>query len=191
MFGLIVAIAALAAPVTPPAMADRIAGAVSDDVLETDLVGLWYFAFVSPDGTIEKCNVIATVGDRTAAGKVCDEIVGRKVTPAVGLQGEPAYGSFIGSVSLAENFDGMPGGLLPPDLTVLVTSGANGRASINVAIGADGKVLACEPNGASNPLSGMACDEASRLGFPVETAKNGEPVAYTRPMIVQFELDRG
>jgi hypothetical protein len=195
MFGLVVAMTVLVAPVSSPAMADKVASSVGDDVLETDLVGLWYWAFVSPEGTIEKCNVLAVLGDdraaKKAAEKVCDEIVGERVKPAIGLYGRPSYGSFIGAISLAENVERMPAETLPPDLTIRTNGGSDGRVSVNVAIGADGKVLACEPSGGSDQLSRRACDEVSRLDFAVEKAKDGQAVGYLRPLMVKFEQERG
>jgi hypothetical protein len=190
MFGLIAAIMVLAIPESSPGMAEKVASSVGDDVLETNLVGLWYLAFVSPEGTIEKCNVVAVLGDdraaKRAAEKVCGKIVGRRVKPAIGLEGRPAYGSFIGSISLAENLERMPVETLPPDLTIQ-TSGLNGRVSINVAIGDDGKVLGCERGDGSDQLARRACDEVRQLGFAVEEAKDGRAVAYMRPMFVKFE----
>lgn len=190
MFGLIAAMMAMAVPASSAGMALNIQSAVGSEVLESGLASMWYEAFVAPDGTIEGCTVRATMGDAKAAPKVCSAIIGRKVSPAVGADGQPTYGYYRSALNFSDNLDPIAPDAVAADLALQVQglSVARARVGVTVSVGADGKVLACE---GSAGLARTACEQVKGLDLPVRKAKSGAAVGYLYPMIVEFQQDRG
>lgn len=190
MFGLIAAVMALAVPASGAGLADKIERGVSDEVLESGLVAMWYDAFVAPDGTIEQCTVRGAIGDSAAARQVCATIVGRKATPALGTDARPTYGTFVGALNFADNLERVPEDGVPPDMIIAaqgLPAGKPTRVGVTVAVGADGTVLECDPGPGSILLSRAACEQVRAAALPVRKAKSGAAVGYLSPMIVQFE----
>jgi hypothetical protein len=192
MFGLVAAIVALAVPASGAELASKIERKVSAEAEFNGLVGMWYEAFVAPDGSIEACTVRGAIGDARAARKVCDEIVGRTVKPAVGSDARPTYGVYVGALNFADNIDNLPPSA--PDMTIQakgLPGGKGARVGLTVVVDADGKVSSCWPDGAYTALSRTACDQVQTAALPVRKSKAGAAVRYTSPLVVEFELDRG
>lgn len=194
MFGLIVGAMALTIPASGAGLSAKIERGVSDKLLDGGLAGMWYEAFVAPDGTIEGCEVRAVIGDRGAAQKVCETVVGRTATPAVGPDGKAIYGSFVDVLNFADNFDRLPPAALAPDMIIQargLPGGKDARVGVTATVGTDGKVLACEPGTGLAALSRAACEQVMSTALRVRTSKAGAAVSYLQPLIVVFELDRG
>lgn len=189
MFGSLAVILAMALPQAAPGMDAKVKTDVSAEVAQTKLGGLWYEGFVDPDGNIESCQVLVAVGDTEAATKVCNQMVGRRVTPARDSESHKAYGYFLGSLSFTPEVAQMPVGVLQSDMTIEakgLPGGQRTRVGIAVNVGSDGKVIACDPGGDS-PLGKVACQQASTMDLPVSKSKDGAAVAYLRPLIVEFQ----
>ena len=195
MFALTLAVAAatLALPVPDSGFERTIEIAASREVRDSGLVGMWYEVFVAPDGTIEGCTVRAAVGDGTAAQAVCKALVGKKAEPAVGSDGQPAYGYARGTLNFADNLAPMSADAIEPDVTISargLDSEAE-RVGVTVLVGTDGKVAACEPGAGAGGLWRTACSQVRSMALPIRKAKGGASVNYLYPLIVEFRAERG
>lgn len=193
MFGTLAVILAMALPQAAAGMDAKVKSDVSADAAQSGLSGMWYEGFAAPDGTIEGCEARVAVGDAAAATKVCDQIVGLRVTPARDAEGHRVYGYFLGSLSFSATVPQMPVSVLRPDVTVNargLPEGKRARIGVVVSVDGGGKVTACEA-GSESPLGKVACQQAAGMDLPVGKSKKGAAVAYLRPIIVDFEPDPG
>jgi hypothetical protein len=193
MFGTLAVVLAMALPQVAAGVEAKVKSDVSEEVAQSQLGGMWYEGFADPDGAIESCQVLVAVGDAAAAAKVCDQMVGRRVTPARDAASHKAYGYFLGSLSFSADVPQMPAGVLQSDVTIAakgLPGGQGARVGIAVNVDSAGKVIACD-SGDESALGKVACQQASTMDMPIGKSKKGETVAYLRPMIVEFQPDPG
>lgn len=189
MFGLIATLMAMTVPATNAGMGNLVEGRMADTAAENGLAGMWYEAFVAPDGKIEDCHVRALIGDADAAQAVCRELIGRRAKPGLAPDGQPAHGWMLGSLTFADNIRAIPRGLIEPNIVISAPEVDDAkRVDLTVLVGTDGGIEACEGRGA---LSTGACEELQTVAMPVRKARSGEVVRYIYPIIVEYRPARG
>lgn len=187
----IMAAAALALPDAGRDFSRSVERSVPNDVLKTNIAGIWYQAFVAADGTITECHVRSTLGDPSKADKACEVVKGRRIEPAK-VDGRPAYGVYRGTIVLAEDSFRPQSIVFEPDVVLEVQrlpggSGKAVRTELVVLVGTDGRVGSCEYLGGTNSaFARAACEQAKEVRLPVGKSASGEAVEYVFPLTYEF-----
>lgn len=158
--------------------------------------GVIYTVFVTPDGTIAKCVVRASRGDKDLADAICPIVERQRMKPAVDAEGRSTYGVYTDVVNFV--LTGTPGAAgLPidrgPDAVFTVNalpagSGPASDARVTVEVGADGAVKQCAPADRDpGRLAQLACRQLA--GAAMGPMKLGEKdvVPYVQSMTVRFK----
>jgi hypothetical protein len=188
-------IMAAAALVLPNAAEDfrrEVERDVPREVLKTDVAGIWYQAFVDPDGKITACTVRGTLGEDSAAKSACDAVKGRRITPAK-VDGKAAYGVYRGTIVLSANYFDPADIEFAPDVQLEVEqlpSDKPLRTELIVMVGTDGLISECKGKGGGNSAYvRVACEQAKDIRMPVGKSESGEAVVYVYPLTYEFTED--
>lgn len=188
-------IMAAAALVLPNAAEDfqrEIERDVPREVLQSDIAGIWYQAFVDPQGKITACTVRGTLGDSDDAKLACEALKGRRITPAK-VDGKAAYGVYRGAIVLSANYFDPDDIEFAPDVQLEVEnlpSGGPLRTELVVMVDTTGKISECRVRNSSNSAyAKAACNQAKEIQMPVGKSESGEAVAYVYPLVYEFTED--
>lgn len=185
----IMAAAALALPDAGQDFARQVERGVPRQVLETNVAGIWYQAFVDADGKITQCTVRGILGESDKADLACKSIVGRKISPAR-VDGKPAYGVYQGVMVLADNSFDTSGIEFQPDVQLEVENlpaGMPVRTELVVMVDSEGRVSDCRArDGRNSDYAQIACEQTMDMDMPVGKSEAGEAVAYLYPLSFEF-----
>jgi hypothetical protein len=159
---------------------------------------------IDPEGKLEKCIVLRTVGDEQLAGQTCALLKAARLrfTRATSADGTPAYGVIRSSSKFAlpdttlgrairnytfSSFDmevslqALPDGVDDPAIVKVVA-----------VVGEDGKVATCEPEpDARADLAEVACQQVRSREWDQVESSSGVEVSYVRGFGVQFTAKQG
>ena len=158
--------------------------------------GVIYTIYVTPEGSIAKCVVRASRGDKDLADAVCPIVERRRMKPAVGSGGAASYGVYTDVVNFVLSGTRGAAGLpiaRGPDAEFTVnklpeSAGASSLARVTVEVGGDGTVSHCAP-AKKNPgeLAGLACHQLTGANVGPMTLGDDRKVSYVQAMTVRFK----
>lgn len=156
-------------------------------------------AFVDEKGKVQDCEVISFAGNQRSADALCNAYTGKKVKPAVDVNGSPIGGFMETIIWLTPNRNPQVPVLAdrPPDvqLTVQQLPGdvtSPFRLTIGLIIDERGAIAACGPIKAEHEaLATAACQSIGSETFVVVKGKNDEAIRYARSYDVEFSIAAG
>jgi len=161
------------------------------ELLETNLAGIWFQAFVDTEGRITECTVIGTLGESRSAQQACEAVKGRQITPAR-VDGKVSYGVYRGAMVLSDNDFDPDEIAFAPDVILEVqdlpgSTAGPVRTELTVLVEADGTISSCAFRGGRNStFTEAACEQAKSIKMPVGKSASGQAVAYVFPLTYEF-----
>jgi hypothetical protein len=149
--------------------------------------------FADPKGVIEGCGVDYSQLPKSQSDKLCNNAIGLKLAkPAIGSDGQPAYGVFL----LTRVRAGSPPKLeLPADLELSVTELPKKyhnslRVGLTVMVDSQGSEVACESDkDAPADYAQVACAQMGMQKLRIRQNTAGMAVPYVAGMIAQFSAE--
>jgi hypothetical protein len=151
---------------------------------------------IAPDGSVESCDLVAFIPDRTRAETLKKSFEHQRITPARDSEGAPIY-AYLDTVVWAT-----PGSIprtklptisntlpilelsvakLPDDLTSPYEIG------LALLIDTTGRLTACEPvKKEAAVLATVACEQLRSVEYPIVRDKKGIAVRYLLPFGARF-----
>lgn len=149
--------------------------------------------FADPEGVIEGCGVDYSQLPNSQSDKLCNNAIGLKLAkPAIGPDGQPAYGVFLFSRVRAGSSPKLE---LPADLELSVTELPKKyrnslRVGLTVMVDSQGSAVACESDkNAPADYAQVACAQMRMQKLRIRQNTAGMTVPYVAGMIVQFSAD--
>ena len=193
----ILAAAAFVLPEAGRALESHVVADLPEEVLESNIVGFWFRSFVSDTGEILDCHPVAVYGDADHNDAVCSRIVGRRIKPARGPDGEPIPAFVNGVISLDTNLSQLASVRFEPDFHISVASLPGGvkspvRQQVIALVDRDGQVVDCSAEkGGEGALTDAICEDLKRLNMPIRQAEDGSATAYLYPFTIEVEEAAG
>lgn len=196
MLELIAAAVAMTLPVADGRLERSIRSELPRDVIESDLAGIVYEAYVDPQGRITGCKVAGVLGnarEEDLAKGICKAVTGKSVkTAARGADGQPMPAVFRGVVSLASNSIALDRFPIEPDVRYQVDRLPDGaksavRRNLVVQVDGQGQITACgAANGKDTPDTATACEVVQSVSLPVRMGVDGKGENYLYPLLFEF-----
>jgi Gram-negative bacterial TonB protein C-terminal len=146
---------------------------------------------VDPKGKVARCNIGPSIGAKQLAGKMCDIIRHKRVSPAHDASGIPSYGVAHQLIKMwqPDTDDGRAIEALkdPPDVELSVNKlpdAAKAETKILLLVDATGRPADCSHE-SGDAAGAIACSAREQLGVVKVTDPNGNPVSYVTEVTVR------
>jgi len=152
--------------------------------------------FVSPEGSVEACDVVYTNWTSAQAARACERLVGKKVSQVARTSdGTAVHGTLI--FSMVSRTGDRPGGFpfeRAADLAISVESlpqdvGKTLSIGALVLVSSEGTIIDCTSSDSRQNFAAVACEQLKQIRVPVRTDAGGAPVAYVTDLRVDFVED--
>ncbi|WP_206742895.1 hypothetical protein [Erythrobacter sp. SG61-1L] len=166
------------------------------EVIESDIAGVVYEAYVDPKGRITQCKVAGVLGNEREEGLakgICAAVKGKSVkSPARDADGMRMPAVFRGVVSLANNSIALDRFPIEPDVRYQVDQLPDGaksavRRNLVVQVDGQGQITACgAAGGKETPDTATACDIVQSVTLPIRKGADGQGESYLYPLLFEF-----